>query len=101
MNSQITIRLPSQLHKKVAGLAKKLSLKQSDIVRMAIERLVSNPPLRESLETFQVGEAEAKYKTSRPLDELVRSIEKVRQNYSLSVGKSDDLDEYLREDRRR
>lgn len=40
MGGQLTIRLPERLEMDVMGLAKKHHLKRSDIVRMALERLV-------------------------------------------------------------
>lgn len=40
MGGQLTVRLPERLEMGVTGLAKKLHLKRSDIVRMALERLV-------------------------------------------------------------
>ena len=42
MGGQLTIRLPERLEMDVLGLAKKLHLKRSDIVRMALERLVQS-----------------------------------------------------------
>ena len=40
MNAQLTIRLPDTLEKDIAMLARKLRLKRSDIVRIALERFV-------------------------------------------------------------
>jgi metal-responsive CopG/Arc/MetJ family transcriptional regulator len=40
MNSQLTVRLPDNLEKELSLIARKLQLKRSDIVRMALERFV-------------------------------------------------------------
>lgn len=40
MNSQLTVRLPDNLERDISVLAKKLRLKRSDIVRMALESFV-------------------------------------------------------------
>jgi hypothetical protein len=40
MNTQLTVRVPDSLEKDISILAKKLRLKRSDIVRMALERFV-------------------------------------------------------------
>lgn len=40
MNSQLTVRLPDDLEKEISMLARKLRLKRSDIVRMALESFV-------------------------------------------------------------
>lgn len=40
MTMQITVRLPEGLNKEIYGMAKRLHLKRSDIVRMALERFV-------------------------------------------------------------
>ena len=40
MNSQLTVRLPDDLGNNISMLARKLHLKRSDIVRMALERFV-------------------------------------------------------------
>jgi len=40
MQSQLTVRLPDDLDKEISTLAKKLRLKRSDIVRMALERFL-------------------------------------------------------------
>ena len=41
MNSQLTVRLPDNLDKNIFMIAKKLHLKRSDIVRMALEKFVN------------------------------------------------------------
>ena len=84
MDAQLTVRLPETLSKKINRLAKKLRLKRSDIVRLALAQGEYHPSAEK-----------------RPLDEVVRSIEKVRRSHSLRKGNSRDLDEYLREDRDR
>ena len=96
MDAQLTVRLPETLSKKINRLAKKLRLKRSDIVRLALERFAETGG--------SLAEAQGEYRPSaekRPLDEVVRSIEKVRRSHSLRKGNSRDLDEYLREDRDR
>jgi metal-responsive CopG/Arc/MetJ family transcriptional regulator len=40
MNTQLTVRLPDHLEKDIAIIARKLGLKRSDIVRIALERFV-------------------------------------------------------------
>jgi metal-responsive CopG/Arc/MetJ family transcriptional regulator len=40
MQSQLTVRLSDDLSKGISTLAKKLGLKRSDIVRMAVERFL-------------------------------------------------------------
>jgi len=40
MESQLTVRLPDDLSKGISTLAKRLRLKRSDIVRMAVERFL-------------------------------------------------------------
>ena len=42
MGGQLTVRLPERLEMGVLGLAKKLHLKRSDVVRLALERLVQH-----------------------------------------------------------
>jgi antitoxin component of RelBE/YafQ-DinJ toxin-antitoxin module len=58
MQSQLTVRLPEDLEREVSNCAKKLRLKRSDIVRMALERF-----LRESY----VPEQDIPYKKVRNL----------------------------------
>jgi hypothetical protein len=41
MNSQLTVRLPEDLDKGLSLLAKKLRLKRADIVRMALEKFLT------------------------------------------------------------
>jgi len=40
MDSQLSIRLPEELHRKISSLAEELGLKRSDVVRMALQRFV-------------------------------------------------------------
>jgi predicted transcriptional regulator len=41
MQSQLTVRLPEDLEEGILGLAKRLHLKRSDIVRMALEKFLA------------------------------------------------------------
>jgi len=47
MQAQLTVRLPEDLERKVSRYAKKLRLKRSDIVRMALERFLDAQYVRE------------------------------------------------------
>ncbi len=40
MQSQLTVRLSGDLDKEISSLAKKLRLKRSDIIRMALEKFL-------------------------------------------------------------
>lgn len=40
MQSQLTVRLPENLEKEMGDISRKLHLKRSDIVRMALERFL-------------------------------------------------------------
>lgn len=96
MDAQLTVRLPQALSKKINKLAKKLKLKRSDVVRLALERFAETGG--------RLSEVQGEYDTdikSRPLHEVIHSIEKIRRSHSLGKGDSRDLDEYLREDRDR
>jgi metal-responsive CopG/Arc/MetJ family transcriptional regulator len=96
MDAQLTVRLPEALSKKINRLARKLKLKRSDIVRLALERFAeTGGKLSEVQGEYQAGSE------SRPLHEVIHSIEKIRRSHSLGKGDSRDLDEYLREDRDR
>lgn len=96
MDAQLTVRLSEALNKKINRLAKKLKLKRSDIVRLALQRFAETGG--------RVSEVQGEYlagEERRPLHEVVHSIEKIRRSHSLGKGDSRDLDEYLREDRDR
>ena len=41
MKTQLTVRIPDDLDEEITNLAGKLRLKRSDIVRMALDKLVS------------------------------------------------------------
>ncbi len=41
MKTQLTVRIPDDLDEEITNLAGKLRLKRSDIVRMALEKLVA------------------------------------------------------------
>lgn len=58
MQSQLTVRLSEDLHKEITNLSKKLRLKRSYIVRMALEKF---------LEDFNVKEEAAPYERVRDL----------------------------------
>jgi Arc/MetJ-type ribon-helix-helix transcriptional regulator len=47
MNSQLTVRLPDDLERGISTLAKKLRLKRSDVVRMALERFIKQTEVEE------------------------------------------------------
>lgn len=47
MPSQLTVRLPDDLDRDVSNAAKKLRLKRSDIVRMALEKFLQETHVRE------------------------------------------------------
>lgn len=47
MPSQVTVRLPEDLDRKVTNAAKRLRLKRSDIVRLALEQFLHAPQVRE------------------------------------------------------
>ena len=42
MESQLTVRVDKGLDREIRGIARKLRLKRSDVVRMALERLVED-----------------------------------------------------------
>ncbi len=47
MPSQLTVRLPDDLERDVSNVARKLRLKRSDIVRMALEKFLQESDIRE------------------------------------------------------
>lgn len=47
MQSQLTVRLPDDLEREITQIAKKLRLKRSDIVRMALEQFIQEPHVKE------------------------------------------------------
>jgi predicted transcriptional regulator len=47
MQSQLTVRLPDDLDKEVTSAAKRLRLKRSDIVRLALEQFLREPQVKE------------------------------------------------------
>ncbi len=47
MQSQLTVRLPEDLDREVSDAAKRLRLKRSDIVRLALEQFLHEPHVRE------------------------------------------------------
>jgi metal-responsive CopG/Arc/MetJ family transcriptional regulator len=53
MQSQLTVRLSDDLNKKITTLAKRLHLKRSDIVRMALERFFEDYQGREEGKPYE------------------------------------------------
>lgn len=47
MQAQLTVRLPEDLDREVADAAKRLRLKRSDVVRLALEQFLREPRVRE------------------------------------------------------
>lgn len=47
MHSQLTVRLPDDLEREMSDYAKRLRLKRSDIVRMALERFLKEDRINE------------------------------------------------------
>jgi len=47
MQSQLTVRLPEDLDRDVANAAKRMHLKRSDIVRLALEQYLREPHVQE------------------------------------------------------
>lgn len=47
MQAQLTVRLPEDINRELAEYARRMRLKRSDIVRMALERFFSEPQVRE------------------------------------------------------
>lgn len=53
MQSQITVRLPDDLDREITGYARRLHLKRSDIVRMALERFLREGQVREEISPYE------------------------------------------------
>lgn len=53
MQSQLTVRLSDDLDKEISTLAKRLHLKRSDIVRMALERFLEEFQGREESKPYE------------------------------------------------
>ncbi len=49
MQSQITVRISDDLYRNISNLSKRLHLKRSDIVRMALERFIEESRIKEEL----------------------------------------------------
>lgn len=62
MITQITVRVPEDLNREVYSMAKRLHLKRSDIVRMALEKFVRG------------GEREAQAKPYEQVKNLIGSL---------------------------
>jgi len=80
MATQITVRLPDELGKSISGIAKRLHLKRSAIVRMALEKFIKGVGSHEEGAPFDLvkdligsidtglpdlGESHRKYLTER------------------------------------
>lgn len=48
MESQVTVRLPETLNKDISAFAKKMRLKRSDIIRLALENFVGSAQTKEN-----------------------------------------------------
>ncbi len=53
MQSQLTIRLSEDIEKGISNYAKRLRLKRSDIVRMALERFLREGQIREEISPYE------------------------------------------------
>ncbi len=53
MQSQLTVRLSDDLEKEISNLSKKLYLKRSDIVRMALEKFLDEFQVREESKPYE------------------------------------------------
>jgi metal-responsive CopG/Arc/MetJ family transcriptional regulator len=53
MQSQLTVRLSDDLEKEISNLSKRLYLKRSDIVRMALEKFLDEFQVREESKPYE------------------------------------------------
>lgn len=53
MQSQLTVRLPEDLDKGVADLAKRMHLKRADIIRMALQKFLESVSIAEDAGPFE------------------------------------------------
>ena len=53
MQYQLTVRLPDDLGREISNYAKRLRLKRSDIVRMALERFFREGAVREEMGPYE------------------------------------------------
>ena len=53
MQSQLTVRLPDNLEREISNYAKRLHLKRSDIVRIALERFLKETQIREEQSPYE------------------------------------------------
>ena len=53
MGSQLTVRIPDELETQIAGLAKGMRLKRSDIVRLALERFVAESQGQDEISPYE------------------------------------------------
>ncbi len=54
MQSQLTVRLPDDLDREVSNYAKRLRLKRSDVVRMALERFFKESRVGEEQSPYEL-----------------------------------------------
>ncbi len=52
MQSQITVRISDDLDRNISTLSKRLHLKRSDIVRMALERFIEESRIKEEIAPY-------------------------------------------------
>ncbi len=53
MESQVTVRLPETLNKNISAFARKMRLKRSDIIRLALENFVGSTQTKENDNPFE------------------------------------------------
>ena len=83
MESQLTVRLPEELDRELTNYAKRLRLKRSDIVRMALERFFNEPQVKEEQSPYGrvkhlIGSIESRISDlgSRHREHLMKRIKK-------------------------
>lgn len=54
MQSQLTVRLPDDLDREVSSYARRLRVKRSDVVRMALERFLKDSRLSEEQSPYEL-----------------------------------------------
>ncbi len=53
MQSQLTVRLSDDLEKEISNLSKRLRLKRSDVVRMALEKFLDEFQMKEENKPYE------------------------------------------------